>query len=453
MKKIIRTILFILVAILFLVLVPIIIGYSQGYRFDFEKKAIVQTGGIYLKVYPAQAKVYIDDKFKGQTRMINDDILIQNLLPKKHKIKVEKDGYFAWEKELEVEKKMVTDAKNIILFPNNLKFNQIDSDVKNFYELSDGSFLILKKDSIYLLNTQEEIKKLTVISPLLESLEIINVFSFPENSNLILKFTDNKTKIYYYLFNFKKIETSPQLLNFLDENSKNFFFDYKNNDIFYYQDKNKLKKINLTAIKELPETIVENILTYTLFKNYIYYLTEDGIIESLDLESQKTSPILDKKIEINKEADYQISKINDDIFIKNNDCLYLLKENELEKFLNSVKTAILSPDEKKLLIITNNEFWLFIQREIQVPFLATPQQKLFLSRFSQEVKNPLWIQDDYFLFTLGDKIKISEIDTRSKLNIIDLAEFKEPRVLFDKNHKAILVLSEEKLYLSEKFLP
>jgi hypothetical protein len=88
---------------LFLIFGPILIFYSLGYRFDFEKKRITKTGGIFIKALPKEVEISIDGKIKEKVDPLWGSLLIENLLPKKYKIRVEKEGYFPWEKELEVE--------------------------------------------------------------------------------------------------------------------------------------------------------------------------------------------------------------------------------------------------------------------------------------------------------------------------------------------------------------
>ncbi|MGD0577154.1 MAG: hypothetical protein ABSA74_03715, partial [Candidatus Staskawiczbacteria bacterium] len=44
----------------FVIIAPILVAYSEGYRFDFEKDKIVATGGIYVRTFPAADKIIID---------------------------------------------------------------------------------------------------------------------------------------------------------------------------------------------------------------------------------------------------------------------------------------------------------------------------------------------------------------------------------------------------------
>ncbi|MFH1575682.1 MAG: hypothetical protein ABIB55_01935 [Candidatus Nealsonbacteria bacterium] len=117
-----RTIIFFTCVVLFMLAAPTIILYSQGYRFDFETKKIVQTGGLYFKVAQRSAQVYLNGNLKDTTSIFTNSLLVENLLPKTYYIEISKDGYHSWQKTLEVREKQVTEAKNIILFPQDVNF-------------------------------------------------------------------------------------------------------------------------------------------------------------------------------------------------------------------------------------------------------------------------------------------------------------------------------------------
>ena len=93
MNKKTRRIIFYLFLLVFIILVPLIIIYSLGYTFD--KKTLVSTGGIYLKSYPNDADIFLDDKPKRKTNRF-----ITHLKPKTYEVRVEKKNYHSWEKKL-----------------------------------------------------------------------------------------------------------------------------------------------------------------------------------------------------------------------------------------------------------------------------------------------------------------------------------------------------------------
>ena len=78
---------------------------------------------------------------------------------------------------------------------------------------------------------------------------------------------------------------------------------------------------------------------------------------------------------------------------------------------------------------------------------------MFLTRFSEKINDVLWLNDYYLIFTLGNKLKIAEIDDRDKLNVVDLAEFNFPEIFWDEENENLYVLSEKALYSSENLLP
>lgn len=93
-----RAFLFSICAIFFVSATLFAIFYSQGYRLDFEKKMVTQTGAFYFKVLPKGAQVYLDGQLKKKTDFLFGAAFIENLLPKKYNVQIKKDGYFTWEK-------------------------------------------------------------------------------------------------------------------------------------------------------------------------------------------------------------------------------------------------------------------------------------------------------------------------------------------------------------------
>lgn len=129
MTKRTRTFIFILFVFLFALGAPSAVFYSQGYRVDFEKKKIVRTGGLYFRVSPGRANVYLNGEFEKGTSLLTNSAYIENLLPKSYKIEIKKDGFRSWVKTLEVKEKEVTEAENIVLFPESPQFTILDRGV------------------------------------------------------------------------------------------------------------------------------------------------------------------------------------------------------------------------------------------------------------------------------------------------------------------------------------
>ncbi|MFH1129612.1 MAG: PEGA domain-containing protein [Patescibacteria group bacterium] len=140
-----RRIIFYLFVVIFIIVVPMIIFYALGYNFDFDKKTIVATGGIYLKSDPSRAEIYINDKLKTTTNK-----LIKRLSPKIYNVKITKENFYPWEKNLIVQPNLVTKANSIILLPTNPKISLVATESQGYIaftaEKESESYYILENN-------------------------------------------------------------------------------------------------------------------------------------------------------------------------------------------------------------------------------------------------------------------------------------------------------------------
>lgn len=114
-----RKILFYTAVAAFLAIGFVLLMYAQGYRWDFKNNKFVLAGAIYVEpLSPDDADIFINDKFTNK----HSAALIKNLLPmRKYQVRIAKADYQAWEKDFEVTPGFVAEAKNVVLFPENLK--------------------------------------------------------------------------------------------------------------------------------------------------------------------------------------------------------------------------------------------------------------------------------------------------------------------------------------------
>ena len=115
MTKRTRLFLFIFFLVTYLILAPVLIFYSLGYRFDIKNKKVFTTGGFYFRIWPTQAEVTVDGRIKENTGMFSNEMLIQGLSAGRYSVSVSKDGYFPWQKNLPVKNEEVTSIPNVTL--------------------------------------------------------------------------------------------------------------------------------------------------------------------------------------------------------------------------------------------------------------------------------------------------------------------------------------------------
>ena len=131
-----------------------------------------------------------------------------------------------------------------------------------------------------------------------------------------------------------------------------------------------------------------------------------------------------------------------------------------ENFFERINSLKVSPDNKKLAYFSDYEIWILFLSDKNEPPQKRAGEKLFLIRLSERIIDVFWINDNYLTFTAGDKIKISEIDDRDRLNIIDVFETKKlpqngspVEMFWNQFDKKLYLLNEEILYGSGALLP
>jgi len=85
------------------------IFYAQGFRLDLGKRSFAQTGMILVKSLPDGARVLLDGELTTAT-----DSTIGSLDPDTYHLKIEKEGFLPWERDVEVKAELVTKITAIL---------------------------------------------------------------------------------------------------------------------------------------------------------------------------------------------------------------------------------------------------------------------------------------------------------------------------------------------------
>ena len=425
MKQKYRNALFISFLLIFFVLAPVIIFRSQGYRIDLQNRKIIQTGGFYFEVSPKQSSIYLDNEFSRKTDFFFNSILIENLLPKKYNVKITKDDYITWEKNLEISEKEVTEAKNIILFPKDFSFDVISNEVENFW-----------------------------VSPSEEKI----IWKETENNTWSLKLYDIKKELQSHLIGEDELSRNHVDLINLEFSQDGEIIHLE--VIASEQLKNYSLNIN-KGVSSLIETeksqVEESIIAFQSFNEENYYLDSNGDLYKTreDLNKQiipNKEKINNVSFPIEKETPYQLYIFPDFIFLKENSSTYLFNAEikSFEKFGENINSFKVSPDLKTIAYFFDTEIWIL---PIEKTKLYEAGENIFLVRFSKQIQDIFWINSNYIAFNNEDGIKISEIDTRDQLNIVDLGELQSLKIFWSPISKRIYNLKEETLWQSKELIP
>ena len=419
---------------LFLLISPAAVLYSQGYRLDFENKKLVQTGGFFLKAEPKQVEVYVEGKLVKKTDFLFGSVLIENLLPKNHKIEIRKENYLSWEKNLEITEREVTEVKNLVLFQKNLNFNVLTKNSENFWFSADGKKIVLLEEDNYFslnqisqnehLSTEEKGGKWSLKLYDLEKNIKSNLISetefFQEGAIFLnLEFSENSKEIYL------NVETEKKLKTFILELDK--------------------LPLQLVEKKEIP--LPENIIASKKHNQDVYRLNNSGYFLKND------SVASEMPFKVKPETEYSIEIFQNFIFLRENRNFYLFSSdlNSFEDFFIGINELKISPDGKKLVFFSNSEIWILFLRD---DGRKKAGEKLFLVRLSEKIKDVFWLNSDYLIFNSGKNLKIVETDERDRIQTWILSPIpnfnSEIKIHFNGTDKKLYVLSAENLFVSEK---
>lgn len=141
-KPIRNAILITAVAIFFL-LAPVLISYTSGYRYDWRRGFLRETGALNIDVEPKNASVAINDvKIKS-----NMPVRLADRIPGKYKILISAPGYFNWQKEIEIKNKQTFYIKEISILKSNQPELITEGKIENIKISFDGKFIVYLKSA------------------------------------------------------------------------------------------------------------------------------------------------------------------------------------------------------------------------------------------------------------------------------------------------------------------
>lgn len=201
-----------------------VVLFGRGYRLAFNQDIpkLSKTGLLVANSVPNGAQVYVDDHLTTAT----DNTI--SLPPGTYTIKIQKDGYFAWEKKLKVDEEVVTKAE-ARLFPLAPRLESIattpvenplvdPSGTKIAYQISSES--AARKNGIYVLNMNANTIPVPVLTLKSSSTQIvdntIDIFSnaklewSPDGTELLAEIISETGYSTVYLLDATRLNDEPQ---------------------------------------------------------------------------------------------------------------------------------------------------------------------------------------------------------------------------------------------------
>lgn len=114
LSPLVRRLYLTLFMVLFAAMLPAVIFYADGWRYK-AGFGFVRTGGIYIGVPYADADVSVNGEHIGRSGFLDRSFYLGDLAPASYTVRVERDDYRPWSRQLTVEEQLVTDARALLL--------------------------------------------------------------------------------------------------------------------------------------------------------------------------------------------------------------------------------------------------------------------------------------------------------------------------------------------------
>lgn len=431
MSRRFRRFLFYFFVLIFFIVAPIIITYSYGYKYDFERKKFVQTGALSIKTHPKKAQILVNGKSISKF----SPALIKGLLPHQYKISVRSDGFYPWDKNLEVYPGIVTKAEDIILFPQKPQSFLLNEDKMNSFFISPDKerILYIKEDGFWLQELEKNSAAIQVVKN--ESLGDLPSTSYnfqniqwAQNSKYFI-FQANES---WFFLDIQKPSVAMNLNNIPGNEIRDLKWSSKDSDTLFFLRNKELQRFEWRS--KTSTQVIENVASYAVYNNAIYYtFYPNKFVYQADLNGQNHQQISfhnEENIILN---DIRVSNNGVIIVYDKNSNVYLVKNGLLKLLSSQVKKTEFSPDGKKLLVQTDHEIFVYFLDDIEGAPNRKKDEKILITRYNASIEKSDWIplNYEYVIFEVDNTIKVAEIDDRDHLNTVDIARGRNFEVSFN----------------------
>ena len=441
MNKKTRLVILLCCVVCFFVIAPVLVLYSEGYRLDLKKMAIVATGGIYVRTFPAADKVTIDYGIVEKPGLFANSIFVQSLLPESHTVSIQKSGYYDYFKTLPVKEKEVTKLENVLLFKKSLAFSTLESKI-TYFSISPNNQNIITASTgtssttfnYFSLNDPKTIKTFSILN----SGTISDIKWSNDSSRALISIGDN----FYYLFNTTSTKLIATRQLYLDKSSQEIYFSQEDPQTIFY-----LKNKTLYSEKaNLSTPIIKNVAAFKLSGNNIEWMSTTGALSDSDTSGKLTGQAASTIFKLDLVKTYKLLSVAGNTYLQTNNALFLLNpdtkmfENFNVPISNYKITA--SGDGKNLIFWNDDKVYLY---------------DVALNKFAElysgsQISDLQWLNDSYIIFNNGDKIVISEIDYRGNINTVDISKPAE-EIFFNYQDGKVYILTQNTLISSDKITP
>ncbi|XOU94790.1 MAG: PEGA domain-containing protein [Candidatus Kerfeldbacteria bacterium] len=371
---------FIITILVFILVAIVLIFYASGWRYNSSTNKLGLVGAITVDTEPNNAIVYLnDDKLKGNTPTNYNTIIEDN-----YDLKIYKEGYFDWVKNISIEQSKTTRIPKVQL----LKKQDDLKPLLSYEKINNFSF-------------SPDKNKIAISTP-----GLFEIIDLDANKTIFTKKTEqvitniqwniNSERLIYYSsldgYTATNLRTSKELLInlILDNIIDNIYWSTNEEDIIFITSHNVLHRIN----------IFQNIVTEILSEKNIVFSIEDKYfnlqnnnLQVIDQEEKQLATINisdDSKLFFLDQFEDYLPIINQ---TNNKAYFYNLSDNSFEEINETVEN--IKWINNKLLFSNNHEIWCWDKNE---------STKEIILRTSENISQADWLLNEYYtLYTTNNE--------------------------------------------------
>lgn len=190
-------------------------------------------------------------------------------------------------------------------------------------------------------------------------------------------------------------------------------FILKNTQLFY----NTASKENETLSSlEQKTPLLKGVLTYAFNNNRITWLTTDGSLHTWNLSEKQPRIIGEQVITMHPKKTYQLLFLQSYLFLKEQNAVFLYDQskNIFTPFANNASLLTIAPDGQKIAYVSDHRIFVhYVNTDLIKTMNDTSENPVTIYTGTDPITFLTWVNKEYIIFREGEKIALSEIDTRS----------------------------------------
>ncbi len=425
-----RRILYLSFILIFLIIAPLLMMHTAGYRYDWSRKQIIKTGVLTVKSMPSGASVFLNNNNTYQ----KTPATISNIYPGTYNIKLEKDGYLSWEGVLAIDNDSASNIENLVLFPN--LSNEILSSLAFTQTLE-----IPDQDKVLAITANDAGQTLTLldlatgkISSLRENEPAISIDSVVDDNKAIISIQSAGQNSHMMVY-FDTPEKSEEL-NWLNEELS--AISPINDTAILALSEQKLCRFSLIEANKFCDGQI--ISSYFQKDNKIYYFTEDE--KTSYLYSTSPADLLDSRLiaRLPSSADYRLITVPGNNLLvvdQSSNKLFFIEQTEpqsrITEFSNPAKDAFWLTQDKELIYYNDFEIW---------SWRTDNNQHKLINRVSEAIGRMVRLDNlPYVIYSQNNKIQALELESYGNIRrVVTLAENLDTWFTLSRNYENIYYL-------------